>query len=69
MRRYQGDPYWISVRRRDVCRRCKCEIKPGESAFYYPKGRALYCDSDGCGRACSLEFSAAAAAEDFYGAR
>jgi hypothetical protein len=64
-RRYRGDPRWITVKYAGTCRRCGEPIPKGADAFYYPKGRALYCDSDTCGRAESRSFEAAAADEDF----
>ena len=61
---YAGDPYWLTLRFRGQCKRCKADIKPGEQAFRYKDG-SLFCDSENCGRECSRAFHAAAADEDF----
>ncbi len=65
MLRYKSDPHWINVRfKGNACVRCKRLINPGERAFYYPNGHALYCDSEECGKAAGRELNAHALDED-----
>jgi hypothetical protein len=70
MTSYRNDPRWINLRYRAVCAKCRAELKPGERAFYYPKGRDIFCDGPvGCGRDAAADFTAAAEDEDFYNAQ
>jgi len=64
--RYKGDPFWITAKYPSKCKKCGKEINKGAKAFYYPKGRAIYCDSPDCGQQASREFQAAAEDEDWY---
>lgn len=64
--RYARDPKWLNARRRDVCRKCHAEIKVGERIFYYPATRAVYCDSEACGKSESRSFECAAQDEANY---
>ena len=64
-RRYQGDPYWLTLKYPGQCRRCDRQLKKGEQAFRYKDG-SLYCDSDSCGGRESRMFEAAAADEEQY---
>ena len=63
MKRYVGDPYWLTLRCRGTCHGCGREIKRGERAFRFKDG-SLYCDSAGCGWRESAAFIAAAQDED-----
>ena len=65
--RYRGDPHWITARYRGSCRKCEQPIGKGSEAFYYPKGKYLYCRP--CGEPMSREFEMVAADEDFYNSR
>lgn len=44
---YRFDPRWIQARYPGRCH-CGREIRPGDRAFYYPKGKELQCED--CGR-------------------
>jgi len=63
---YSGDPYWTTARFTSKCRKCGKVIMKGERIFYYPKGKYVFCDSDGCGHAESRSFEAAAQDEWNY---
>ena len=65
MKTYSKDPYWLTVRYRGHCRRCNAEIKPGEKAWFYPIGKAMFCDAVKCGQQESREFRAAVIDEAF----
>lgn len=65
--RYPRDPYWLNLRRRDVCAKCHAEMKPGERGFYYPNTKTILCDSDSCGGQASRDFAAAKFDESVYG--
>jgi hypothetical protein len=60
---YRGDPHWIMVRYRGTCHKCGTALRKWDEAWYYPKGKHLYCKP--CGEPMALEFSAAVADEDF----
>lgn len=64
MPKYRGDPRWITTLYPDKCARCGRQIAQRERAFYYPIGRAVYCDAPSCGEEASAEFFAAASDED-----
>jgi hypothetical protein len=64
--RYKGDPYWTKERFESKCRRCDKQIRRGESIFYYPSSRAVYCDHEACGRQESRSFECAAQDEANY---
>ena len=59
MQYYRDDPRWISTKFKGRCHRCGKVIKRGERAFYYPKGRHLFCDGP-CGQAADTDFTACA---------
>lgn len=61
-----GDPYWLKARFKSKCCRCGKEIKKGEEIFYFPKGKAVYCDSDSCGEKESNVFQASVEDERNY---
>lgn len=61
---YRGDPRWITVRYPANCYKCGRDIKKGDRAFYYPKGKNLYCDGAACGQAADRDFQDMAAVED-----
>ena len=63
---YKGDPYWTRARFPSVCCRCGRQIKTGEEIFYYPKGKAVYCNAPACGISESASFEAVAEDEYFY---
>lgn len=64
--RYQGDPHWIEARFSCKCSRCGSEIKKGEQAFYYPRGKSVFCKAPGCGEKESVSFDQAAFDEAQY---
>jgi hypothetical protein len=41
----RGDPHWIVARYAGRCVHCGATIQAGDRAFYYPNGRAMYCDN------------------------
>ena len=59
-KRYASDPRWINVKYPGTCRACGAIIERYEQAFYYPKGKTLYCGADACGVAESSAFDSAA---------
>jgi len=65
MKRYSGDPYWLTVR---FDGRCSCGqlVKRGEQAFYYPRGKTLCGKSCGCADKAAADFAACAQDETFY---
>ena len=62
-----GDPYWTKVRFEAPCRGCGRLIHRGAQGYYFPNGRALYCDADSCGGHQARMFEAAKADERFVG--
>lgn len=54
-----NDPRWITARFNSRCCRCKGEVKKGSQAFYYPRDKAVMCDSEDCGKQASRDFDAA----------
>ena len=44
------DPFWIFAKFPGKCTRCGAPIKKGESIFYYPATRAVFCPADDCGQ-------------------
>ena len=64
MPRYAGDPRWIEARYPGKCAGAGCgaAIPKKARAYYFPKGRILYCTK--CGEQKAAEFAAAAADED-----
>jgi len=66
MRTYKGDPYWITTRYAGECSNCGEVIPRGERAFYYPKGRYLYCKHNGCGDTAAADFNSCAMDEATY---
>jgi len=65
MPRYNQDPYWLTLRFRGVCARCKRQLRRGERAFRSKDG-SLFCDKDECGGQESRDFSAAKMDEEFF---
>ena len=63
---YSGDPYWTTARFTSKCRNCGRVITKGERIFYYPKGKEVFCDLEGCGHQESRSFEAAAQDEWNY---
>lgn len=66
-RSYSGDPHWIDVRYTGKCSKCSEVLKKGQRAFYYPNGKHLYCQANGCATAAESDFLTMAQAEDHYG--
>jgi hypothetical protein len=62
--RYSGDPYKLNVKYSGNCARCNARIARGQSAYYWPRERRLYCVS--CGEPLYREFVAMAVDEDLY---
>ena len=58
MSSYKQDPYWITTRYPGHCASCQGTIPAGCQAFYYPKGKHIYCKRDECGGRASAEFEA-----------
>ena len=44
---YQGDPYWLTARYNSSCNGCKSRVKKGETIFYFPKPKYVYCGDCG----------------------
>lgn len=64
-----GDPYWLKAKFKCKCCRCNKEVKKGEEVFYFPKGKAVYCNSDSCGVKENNVFMSSVHDEDFYNGR
>jgi hypothetical protein len=47
---FPADPRWIEARFTSHCARCPRIIKPGESAYYFPNSKTIFCDSEDCGK-------------------
>ena len=62
MARYKDDPRWINVRYAATCGKCEEPIRKGARAYYYPKGKAMFCEN--CGTQKAAAFQAAAWDED-----
>ena len=56
------DPYWL-VARFGTCSNCGCSIR-GQSAFYFPNGKTIYCKT--CGEVPSNEFMSSKFDEAVY---
>lgn len=48
MRRYQGDPRWITARFAGNCTSCGEAFGKGEAVYYRPNGRHVYGSRCGC---------------------
>jgi hypothetical protein len=44
---YKDDPRWIIAKYAGKCF-CGKEIKPGDTAMYYPRGKTVACEDCGC---------------------
>jgi hypothetical protein len=66
MKHYAGDPYWTSARFNSHCHGCGGTIKAGESIFYFPRGKQVFCSGTDCGKKESGSFTAAAFDEEVY---
>lgn len=64
---YRNDPRWLFARYSGTCRKCEGRIRKGDRAWYYPKGKHIYCEP--CGEPQAREFESAVADEDFYNSR
>jgi hypothetical protein len=62
---YSGDPYWLTAKY-GKCAKCGIPVK-GKRAFYYPKGKHVYCEA--CGEIESARFNAEIEDEDSYNYR
>jgi len=62
MAQYRDDPRWLTARF-GTCEKCGVSIT-GKQAFYYPKGKHIYCEA--CGEPMSREFEAMAQDEAAY---
>lgn len=73
MRRYEGDPYWLTLRYPGTCAACGKKLKKGDRAFRFKSGK-LFGDEEACCGAGTMEserFNEIAAAEawmnrDYY---
>ena len=59
---YKNDPHWLTAKF-GACEECHANLK-GKRAYYYPKGRNIYCES--CGESRSSEFESYAQDEYAY---
>ena len=66
MRRYAGDPRWITTRYRGTCAHCAGPIPKGAAAYYYPRTRDLFCNKASCGQAEAVDFVSHAMDEEAY---
>lgn len=66
MKRYRGDPRWVTVQEETECMRCGKPILRGEQAFTYKTGQK-YGKQCGCGCEAEAEFEALAADEEMFG--
>ncbi len=62
MKNYRDDPRWLTTRYPGACRQCGASIPRDARAFYYPRNRALLCET--CGKPAAAEFAAAAFDEE-----
>jgi hypothetical protein len=61
------DPRWIVARFPGRCPNCQRTIARGDSAFYFPCGRRLFCDGEACGKAAARRFECEAQDEAAFG--
>ncbi|SHK11863.1 hypothetical protein SAMN05444280_1754 [Tangfeifania diversioriginum] len=64
MKNYKGDPRLINARFKSSCCNCEAEIRKGESAYYWPHGKMIFCLV--CGEPEFREFVSMAADENAY---
>lgn len=64
MKKYKGDPRRITARFNSTCCNCNCNIRKGDSAYYWPKGKLIYCTN--CGEPEFRQFVSMASDEDVY---
>lgn len=64
MKKYKGDPKKITVRFNSSCCNCNANIKKGDTAYYWPNGKLIYCLV--CGEPEFRQFVSMAADEDAY---
>lgn len=64
MKRYAGDPYWITTRYAGACAGCGERFHAGAEAFYYPSSRRLYVGP--CAERAAADFTSAACDEAAY---
>lgn len=65
MRRYSGDPYWLTLKWAGKCSGCGAAMAAGLRAFRYKTGD-LYGAECGCGDRHEAEFLSAACDEAVY---
>ena len=53
------DPYWLEARFPSQCARCGRQIARGESIFYFPNSRTVFCKDDDCGLQEARDLAAA----------
>lgn len=51
-----GAPYWLRAKYAGKCGKCSAEIKPGNSAFYYPGTRTILGATCGHANEASQDF-------------
>jgi hypothetical protein len=56
MKTYRHDRYWTTARYLSHCRECKSRIVPSHRIWYYPKDKAVCCET--CGQAQAARFYA-----------
>jgi len=64
-RSYAGDPYWTTSKFNSIGA-CGHLINKGETIFFYPRGKHVYCNRDACGGHESRSFVAAAEDEAVF---
>lgn len=64
---YKNDPKWLLARFNGKCRKCNKPVKKGDSIFYYPSTKSVYCKE--CGNQESASFECMKQDEDFYNSR
>jgi len=64
MTKYKDDPRRITARFDSSCSNCEGKIRKGEPAYYWPKGKLIFCPV--CGEPEFRQFLSMAADEDTY---
>jgi hypothetical protein len=47
---FPSDPHWLDARFPGHCSRCSRPTKTGDSVYYFPQSRTIFCNSEDCGK-------------------
>ena len=56
---FPRNPYWLDSRFPSRCSKCSEPIKKGESIFFYPNSKTVFCNREDCGKHEARQFDAA----------